>query len=79
MSIGYRVLLYIAAFIALTVYVVWAVIADSKANLSNDPSSTAWMAFLPYFLPIFAAQAFIWVAPVAAVIEAVLAVWRWWK
>ena len=79
MRFEYRLAAYLNAFIVLTIYVVWAVIDESKANLVNDKSSTAWMAFLPYMIPIFALQAFIWVAPVAAAVEAGIAVWRWWK
>lgn len=79
MKIEYRLAAYLAAFIGLTVYVTWSMIAESKAMLPKDPSAMAWVGFLPFMIPIFMLQAAIYVGPVAAVVEIALAIWRWWK
>lgn len=42
-----------------------------EANTSSDPSSLAWLAFLPYIFPLFWFQAAIAAIPVAIGIEVV--------
>lgn len=47
-------------------------VLSSKLNMENDPSSMAWVGFLPFIFPLFMAQALIGVIPVIIVIETIL-------
>lgn len=70
-----RVAIYMLTWFAATVgYTVW-LIADSKANLVNDPSSMAWVAFLPYIFPMFFINTGIVMLPLAGAVE----IFVWWK
>ena len=79
MTLPYRIAAYIVAVLIGTAYIVWCVYTDAQEKLHDDPSAMAAFGFLPFFLPFFALGAAAYVAPVAAVIEIALAIWRWWK
>jgi hypothetical protein len=71
-----RFLLYLAALALLTGLFVWSAIAQSRANLAHDPSSMAWVSFLPFIVPAFLVYALAVVAPLAIVVEAALWIYR---
>lgn len=79
MSIYARLAIYIVAIVVVTGLMIWSTIAASQANLDKDPSSMAWVGFLPFLVPVFVIDAVLYVAPVAAVVEIGLGIWRWWK
>lgn len=72
---GSRFLCWGLSWVVFSVYLVWQAIAMSQANLENDPSSGAWIGFLPFILPLFFLEAGKWLLPVAVVTETVM----WWR
>lgn len=77
MTFESRLLLYVLAVVIGTIIMVTLQIADSnRAYEEGDRSARAWMAFLPYLIPVFIAYAAAYVAPVAIVTEASLAIYR---
>jgi hypothetical protein len=64
-----RFFAWTAVTIGTTAWITYSEIARSQANMVNDPSSMAWVGFLPFILPFFLLQAFVYVAPVAAITE----------
>ncbi len=47
-------------------------IRESQANMSIDPSSMAWVGFLPFIFPLFILEACKYVVPVIVVSELVI-------
>lgn len=58
-------------------WLLYDAVAQSNANLVNDPSSMAWVGFLPFIFPIFFIQGAVYAGPVAIVTEITIAVVRW--
>jgi hypothetical protein len=75
-TLGVRVLIYIGCLLAVTAGITYHAISTSIAMLEHDKSAMAWAGFLPFIIPIFAMHAAVYVAPVAVVVEIILAVWR---
>lgn len=57
--------------------VVYIAGAIACSAMSSDPSAMAWTGFLPYIFPFFFAEMAIYMLPVVAAYEAVLAVRRY--
>jgi hypothetical protein len=79
MNFEYRLLLYVLSVFAGTIGQLIYLFQHVKHELITDPSAGAILGFWPYLVPIFFVMAVVWVAPVAAIIEVVIGIWRWVK
>lgn len=66
-----RILCWGLSWVTFSIYLIWQAIAMSKANLENDPSSGAWIGFLPFIFPLFFLEAGKWLLPVATSTEVI--------
>ena len=75
MTIGYRLLLYIALVIVGGLVVIWLEYQESLKALEHDPSAMAAWGFFVFFWPIFFFKPALVVAVIAGAIEAGLFFW----
>lgn len=79
MKIRHRMACYGLAVLVGAAMITDHLIDESRARKSIDPSAMAWTGFLPYFFPLFIAQAAIYVSAIAAPLELGLYLWRRWR
>jgi hypothetical protein len=79
MSFEYRLLLYVIAVFVGTIGQTAYMFRQVKHDLLTDPSAGAILAFWPYLVPIFFVMSVVLVAPVAAILEVVIGIWKWVK
>ena len=73
---AYRVLLYLAIWLAITTGILVSNYVSSQAAYdAGDRSAFAWMGFLPFLIPIIAGYVSFYGIPVVLVIEGFL----WWR
>jgi len=69
--------MWAVAWVVASVWLIYDAVVDSRANIENDPSSMAWVGFLPFLFPIFFIQSGVFIWPIAGVVESVLFFRRW--
>lgn len=67
---------WLGVWVLLTVVLIWMTVAESQRHLPIDPSSMAWVGFLPFLLPLFFLQTAIYLAPCIVIVEIVLWFYR---
>lgn len=77
MTLGVRILGYLAAWLLSGIYVTRCLIEQSRLDLASDPSAMAWTGFLPFVFPLILLETAAYVLPVVICIELGLGIWRW--